>query len=787
MVGDEKKRQDHLEAVVEHAPDFIARLGPDLRYRYVNQAAERLTGIPREEWIGRTTAELGFAPDAIRPGTRALEEALETGERQEVVAAAELEGRTVWLEMRVVPEQGASGEVEGLVFVSRDITERRQAFQRLREARQLLGRTLDSLSEAVFVVEERGRRIRTCNAAAVTMFGWSRDELLGRSSSWLHVDEAAFRRFGELSRIELDRGRPFRTRFTMRRKDGTVFPTEHTVSLLHPERGLEAGAVSVVRDRTREVEAEEDLRHYNQRLRALRQMDRAILAAGSRTEMARAAVDHAQEIVGCERASVSLIEGAEDVVRLVAVRSRQPGGPAEGTRLTDCPFPLDELRRGKLGRIEDVHDIPEPRPAVLEALSDTGIRSVLSVPLGSGKELGGALSLSFAEPGSPDGRVEEVAREMADHLALGLRQFRLEEAVRDEVRDRLEAEQRAQALQVGLEELLNDLEVGYLRVDLDGTIRVWNAAALDILRFDPGTVLAGRSVEDVLWHGESWKGVLDRIRDDSAPRTPVQVRIRRSDGTAGWVSALARVMHLPGDEPLAEGVFQDVTEEMRLREEVVGISSRERLRLGQDLHDDLGQHLTGLAFLARDLGQRLVEEGHQGAAADARELEGMANLAVKKTRHLARGVQPPSLEGRGLPRALEELARDAEDIFGLTVEMELVEAPETVSLEEASHLYRIAQEAITNAARHGGAATVSLSWRGDETGRELRIADDGTGFPPDDEDGHRGLGMRIMRYRAHLLGGTLEVRSGAGEGTRVRVTLPPASVSARWHRTEEDR
>lgn len=774
MSGPANASHDDLRAFLRHTPDLVARLDSELRYRFVSSRARELTGIRAERWLGRRTEELRLDPQRVRPLIRILEAARDTGESQQLLAPMELGSRKRrrWFEAHAVPDEPNDEDPTGLVLFARDVTQRVEAHHRLDETRSLLARTLESLSDAVFVVSHPGRRILECNQAAEQIFGWSREELVGSTTEGLHVDERSFLAFASRARQALEAGRSFRARARMRRRDGTVFPTEHTVTLLEPGEGPEAGAVSVVRDRTDERRAEEELAHYHRRLRALRTMDREILEAGSSTAVAKAAARHAHSITGCHRVSVTLTEKGREGARLAAVQDEQGDASQEGTWLPLCPFSEDEARPGKPILIRDMADPAVSVPQGLGHLAERGLRGLVTVPLGNADELLGGLTLAFAAPLPESSRDIDVAQEVADHLTLGIREIHLREAVRTETRGRLGAEERVSSLERRLDELLEGLDVGFLRATLDGTIVEENGAAGRLLGVERGQTLMGRTAVEILGPGESWERIVGELESqaDGGTSQSLEVEIRRADGETRWLWVLARITRDAQGQRVAEGVFEDVTEEMELRREVVAISARERQRLGQDLHDDLGQHLAGLALLAASLGRRLEKAGLESAS-EARELERMVGLAVRKTRHLARGVHPPALEPGGLPGALEELAREVEKLFGLPVSVEVDPGLGVSTDFSASHLYRIAQEALSNAARHGAATEATVSWALESGARVLTIRDDGAGFGPEEQES-RGLGLRIMRYRARLLGGRLDVRSRPGEGTRVRVELP---------------
>lgn len=248
------------------------------------------------------------------------------------------------------------------------------------------------------------------------------------------------------------------------------------------------------------------------------------------------------------------------------------------------------------------------------------------------------------------------------------------------------------------------------------------------------------------------------------------MNLRRTDGQSVPVLANVEWVRLDGREQLM-WTLADQTQRRRLEAEVLSIGEAQSRRIGQDLHDTLGQNLTSTAFLAGVLtrkldGRRLPE------AADAGRIEAMLAESIDLTRVLSRGLSPVGLHGECLQTCLKDLAAKTRETFPVDCHVQCGPGSRVRDSVQATHLYRIAQEAVTNAVKHARAANIwiELSRRGE--GLALAVRDDGQGLTRRDGD---GLGLRIMQYRANSIGGLLEVRRLDEGGTEVRCTLPKAA------------
>lgn len=216
-------------------------------------------------------------------------------------------------------------------------------------------------------------------------------------------------------------------------------------------------------------------------------------------------------------------------------------------------------------------------------------------------------------------------------------------------------------------------------------------------------------------------------------------------------------------------ILRDVTDRKQLEREILEISDREQNRIGRDLHDGLGQQLTALELFTAGL----KDEIHSQAPELIRPLEKIGEQlreAIRQTRGLATGLSPVSIHRDGLATALRRLATTTRAMTGASCEFfgdSHIEPPEAGA---ATHLYRIAQEAVTNALKHGRAKKVHINLT-NSNGLELKVTDNGRGFSVASPKGS-GMGLRAMKYRADLIGATLNIHSSPKKGTEVSCTIP---------------
>jgi two-component system sensor histidine kinase UhpB len=341
-----------------------------------------------------------------------------------------------------------------------------------------------------------------------------------------------------------------------------------------------------------------------------------------------------------------------------------------------------------------------------------------------------------------------------------------------ERRERRSAEVALEEQRVLLATLIDSLPEIVYAVDLDNRVTVVNQELLDTLRKKREEVI-GRRLSEV-WTEENVVDLEAQAATTMRTGRPLTDEERAwilPDGSVRWFT----VTHAPlRDRDAVSGLVctvQEVTARKALEQEILEISNREQRRLGSDLHDGLGQELTGLSLLLKGLEVQLSRESPQYLS-QVMKISDLLARAIQSTRSLARGLAPVNLERGGLPEALRHLAVRCTDMYSMQCTFSNG-GQKLPDLEEgaATHLYRIAQEATTNAARYARAKSIDIELR--TTGRklELSIADDGIGLSAGLAKGRPGMGLKIMEYRARMLGGTINFEE-PGAGTRIVLSAP---------------
>lgn len=641
---------------------------------------------------------------------------------------------------------------EGLLQLLRSIgeklgefSERKRIEQELRRNQELLRLVVDNAMDAVVTLDEVGN-VTDWNPEAQRIFGWTRDEALERTIGDLIVPPPGRKKAADpAAKLEgVGWLKPFlkkRVELFGLRRTGQRFPIEMATTPL--KAGNKTHFSAFLRDITQRKKGEEEL------LEAHAVLEQRVV---ERTAELQNEIRIRKVAEEASSRLAAIVHSSSDAILSLDLRGIVTSWNRGAQQLYG--YKGNEI----VGKSAQILHVPERRHEVFEAIRrirrGKPVKAFETTRVGhDGALVDVFLQLSPIQDSS--GRlcgISEVSRDVSARV-------RAENALR-------ESEARLQAITDNCPSLiaLKDPEGRYLH---------FNRAFGQLFHLELSQV-RGKTDSEIFPHkqaklyGENDWVVLKR-------RAPVTFdeKVQLSAGTRIGLTTRFPLFDSQGKMDAIGCVITDVTERRQLEEELLRISDREQRRIAQDLHDGLGQQLAGVCFMGDVLRRNLVS-AKSPQSAQANSISKHLHAAVVQVRSLARGLYPVHEEAQGLMSALRNLTNQIESIFKVRC---VFHCPRPVLLSDnntATHLYRIAQEAISNAVRHGHARFVKVTLATVSENLQLTIRDNGTGLKTN-KLRERGLGMRIMEYRAQMIGGTLKVRRNAKGGTLVECQIPPTS------------
>lgn len=313
----------------------------------------------------------------------------------------------------------------------------------------------------------------------------------------------------------------------------------------------------------------------------------------------------------------------------------------------------------------------------------------------------------------------------------------------------------------------------------DGRVRWIHLRVFPVLN-DSGLVyrIAGLA-EDITEREENAQKLRETV--EALTKTEEQLRARNEELCEAREKLEIRVKERTADLTRANAELKrQINERKRLENELIEATERERKRIGIDLHDDLGQHLNGIALMLKALELRLQNKGLEEAA-DAAKIQSLVFKTINQAHNVAKGLASMDWRGDDLVEALKGLAAHVKSVFGIICDFSLSGVIPALQTNAVSQLYKIAQEAVTNAVKHGQAKKVDIGLVNTAQKMVLSIKNDGLPFPEKEKSTGR-MGLHIMSHRANVIDASLQIKSSRERGTIVTCTLThKAETAAAWN------
>ena len=729
-----KTSETRYRGLIDFAVDGILLGSPDGVITEANACMCALAGRTRQELVGKHVAEL-FDPQtmAVNPMRFDLVRQGETVTRVRKLVRPDTSEVFVEIHSKLMPD----GTYQSIFH---DITARRQAEEALRLSEAKFRNLHETMRDAFATVDLRGRLLEF-NVAFRKLTGYSAAELRNRPYQRLtprkwHAAEAKI-----LKDQVLPRGYSDVYEKEFRRKDGTVVPVELRTILIRDAAGRPTGMWASIRDVTERKRAEDALRASETKYRLLFENMRDAFAA----------LDLQGQLIDCNPAFENLLGySRKELLRL---------------HLADVT-PKEWMAVEKKA-IAQMRRRGYSKPFEKEYVRKDGVR----VPV----ELQGSLIRDAR--GRPAGLwaiIRDVSERKRAERELRQAHDELERRVRERTAE-LAASQLALAeSEEQFRQMAENAKDAFWLIEARTQKVLYVSPAFERIWNRPVEMDAARWFAHI--HPDDRAHVLRAFRSGLRTGIPATVTYRLiwPDGSIRWIESSGAMIRDARNHPSrAAGLIRDITDQRRLEAEILQATETERQRLGRDLHDSLGQALTAIGYLADAVREDLAR-AKRPEADDVRKLGRLIGQTAADAHALARGLLLADVKRGGLAAALQELAFRTQELFGIACRYAGPGSLPPLDVQAAGQLYRIAQEAATNAAKHGRAKHIEIRLAKERRGLLLSVRDSGRGLPARKKSAP-GLGLDIMRYRAGLIGATLSIDSQPRRGTTVNCLLPRAA------------
>jgi PAS domain S-box-containing protein len=763
-----------LRMFIEHAPAALAMLDRQMRYLVASRRWITDYRLGDKNIIGlshyQVFPEISESWKSVH--MRALAGEVVRNEEDRFIRS---DGSIHWLRWEVRPWYTAEGAIGGIVLFSEDITERKEVENDLRDSQAKLKSALNSMTDAVVFTDALGRFV-DFNDAFLVFHRFRNEETLRvnlEDSSSLYE-----MRFSDGTTTPSDmwpiaralRGETgIEEEYHLRRKDsGESWIGSYSFAPIHSIHGEIIGSVVVARDITARVRAEIALRESQAQLtteaNSLIRLNKATSRLWKMRDLKTGLEEilHATiEMLSSDFGSIQVLDADGETLKIAAQHGfseRFPDFFREVNLYQSCACGR-AFSSSQRVIVEDVRQDPE-YAEFRDIAESSGYLAVQSTPLLSpeGHPLG-MISTHWRVPHRPS---EQELRRL-DLYACQAADFIL----------RCISDKALQDREKRLAAVLNTAADAVITIDQRGIMTSVNAATEKMFGYGREE-LVGQNVRMLMPapYADEHDGYLKRYAATRQARViglGREALARRKDGTTFPVDLAVSEID---DLCLFTGIIRDISERKNLQRDILGILEDEQQRIGQDLHDSVQQELAGLGLLVQTLVDILTQESTRldeiaaGQIADlTRKIKRGLSRTHEEIRSISRGLAPIRLDKSGLMEALRDLASRTDGLQSVACAFKCNRKISITKSFIATHLYRIAQEAVTNALKHANPSHILIELASDERHWILRIANDGISF--DNQNVEKGLGLKTMQYRASLISGSLTISTIETGGTLI--------------------
>lgn len=792
------------EQQLKHSEEKYRRLvegSPAILYEYSNKQGGTFYSARTEALLGYSSEYLRGHPnlwhDSIHPDDlarvdRAIEDTIQGHDFELEYRIRDANGVWRWFYDRSIGRQVKEDEllIEGIAL---DITERREAERRAAEGETRYRRIVEGSPDSI-IVQSNGK-FSYVNPAGANLFGArNQEELLGKSI--LDVVHPESRSEVTMRMRETDEGK---TVPLMEQKlvklDGTMIEAEVTgIPFIHEGRDA---VLVFVRDITKRKQTERELRRRLQDITVLHQAGISLSEPVDVQEVGKRILQSVEQLLHWQRGSTWIVDERAGGLRLLAHSNMGMGGRELRGELDRVKSLVSGLGVGITGWVAK-HGKPvrlgnvKTDPRYVEA--DPAIRSELCVPLKVGGRTLGALNVESTLPDAFDENDELLLMTLASQAAIAVENALLLSDFRTELTERRRAEDQLRQSEDRFRRLAENAPDMIYRMSLpDGRYVYVSPASTNLTGYTPQELqespLLIRKIIHPDWRKyfeEQWTKLL---AGDLLPTYEYQI-IHRS-GEIRWLNqrnVLSRDEH--GVPAAVEGIVTDVTDRKRamaelsrLNEQQRALSVRllhareeERTRIAREIHDELGQSLTGLKMdLSWSYGR--IPRQEEPLLNKTKSMIGIVDDTIRTVRRIATEMRPGILDDLGLVAALEWQAQEFQERSGVQCAVTATIGELAIDEGPTTALFRIFQESLTNVVRHAQAARVDVSLTREGRCVRLDIIDDGIGIREEEQQSGQSLGILGMRERTMACGGAFSIKGARGRGTTVSVRIPVPSLA----------